>query len=111
MTAKVYATHNWVGQQTLSGGYTGTGIAFDITTNFVPKKIEIIVDATGESVIKTSQQTTSKCFLRKKFGTDQVMKSYLLEANGITFGTDKVTIGTSSYINDSGVAYSYTIWG
>jgi len=109
--ANVFATETYVKGRNKTGDYTGTGVAFDISTGFEPRAMQIIDDATGEMIVKNKNQASSKCFLNKKFGNDQVCKTYILTNNGITFGIDKVTIGTSQYINSDGESYSYVIWG
>jgi hypothetical protein len=111
MTTNVFATQTYVQGRITTGTYTGTGVQFDISTGFEPRMIQIITDDTGELVFKNKQQDSAKCVMRKNYGADQTLKSYILTANGITFGTDKVTIGTSPYVNTDGTSYSYIIWG
>lgn len=102
----------WVQNRTLVDEYTGTGSQFDIDNlPFEPFMMFIITESTGELTIKTKKQTGSKLFLRKMFGANKWLKSYILTNDGVTFGTNKVTIGSSPYINASGETYTYVIFG
>lgn len=111
MTTNKFATETYVKTNNKTGTYVGTGVAFDIQAGFEPKMMQVIEEDTGEIVFKNKQRINSSCILRRSFGIGQFLKSYILQQNGITFGTDKVTIGTSIYVNKDGTNYTYIIWG
>ena len=111
MATNTFATETYVQGRAKTGQYTGTGVAFDITTTFEPRFMQIVHDSTGEVVFKNKEKANSSCIMRKNYGADQILKSYLLTTNGISFGADKVTVGTSNYVNADGESYTYMIWG
>jgi len=105
-----FTTETFVSNKTKIGSYEGTGQVIEINLEFNPKMIQIVDDETGEMVTKTSGNSGSRCHLNRRFGTDQVLKNYILTQNGITFEENKVIIGTSEYINTNGKMYNYIIW-
>lgn len=101
----------YIDQRMRVDSYAGVGIPITLELGFEPKCMEIIVESTGERIIKTRGHASSKCILNKLIGVNKYLKAYILTTGGIEFHEDFIVIGNSEYINAEGETYHYIIWG
>jgi len=79
-----------------SGQYTGTGVAFDITLDFTPRVVTIRNITDLVISMKNSADPDANHTTISNHDTTQIA---LVTTNGITIGTQKITIGTDASIN------------
>lgn len=89
----------------ITGGYVGTGVAFDVSVGFKPKYVQI-VNISDPAIVHHNDMMPDAAFMSQEDGATAYTTS-----NGITLLDDGFTVGTDAQINTSGDTCHYLAIG